>query len=387
MTRRRKSSRPESTVLKRVAQIVVAPPEGPRLAAEYADLAEDYRALVERFYKTIAISDAYQAQAKEMAVELERMTVKLRRLREVALPVCVRCHKVHAGDEYWQRLETFFIQNLDVLFSQGLCPDCLTATRDRLGADACAQAVIPSRPRRKAAPDLAEDKVTRELRELAQRAEREESPLAADIAKAAKSCNKLARRFAKTITISDSFQSQLQELNTRLELMARTDLLTGLSNRWEMASRLEAERSRAERHGCPTAVIVGDLDHFKTVNDTFGHLAGDKVLKAVAETLRKSLRREDHCGRWGGEEFLILLPETTLAQASQVAEKLREVVRSLRVEFEGRAITVTMSFGVGEFTPGMGLDDGLKMVDDALYAAKAGGRNQVVITQDRPPEG
>lgn len=347
MARFAKNSPPETDMLQRAAAVLAATPEAPELAAAYAELAEAYRALVERFYKIIAISDGYQAQVKELASELERMTVKLRRLQEVALPVCVRCHKVYAGDDYWQRLETYLIENFDILFSQGLCPDCLAETRARLGPSPSAEELLPARPHPRVLP-------------------------------------KLARRFAKTISISDSFYSQLRDLNGRLELMARTDLLTGLANRWEMATHVEAERSRAERHGSSMALILGDLDHFKAINDTYGHLAGDKVLRAVAEVLRTNLRREDICARWGGEEFLVLLPETGPDQARRVAEKLGRIVRDLRIVFEERTIVVTMSFGVGGFSPGMSLDEWLKQVDGALYAAKTAGRDRVVVVEAAP---
>ena len=372
----------EAEVLDRIARTLAEAHDAATLPTAYAALAEEYRGLVERLYKIMAISDGYQAQIKDLASELDQMTGKLRRLQDVALPICVRCHKVHAGDAYWQRLETYLIENLDILFSLGLCPECLAETRERLGEGKTARSVLPDRPHIKALPKLAEDKVARELEALAQRAAQDGSPLAPEIAKAAKDCGKLAHRFAKTITISDSFHSQLRELNTRLELMARTDLLTGLANRWEMASRIEIERGRAERHGTTVSLILGDLDHFKAVNDTFGHLAGDCVLRTVAEALRSHVRREDICARWGGEEFLILLPETDANRAKCVAEKLGRIVREREIDFEGRAITVSMSFGVGELSAGLSLDGGLKLVDDALYAAKSSGRDRVVAVEE-----
>ena len=379
MARRPSKGKPESAILERTRRVMADAPADAALATEYAALAQDYRNLTTRFYKTIAISDAYQAQNKALTDELARMTMTLRRLREVALPICVHCRKVQTGDDYWQRLELFLVQHLDILFNQGLCPECRAATRESLGPRQTEKIPPQPRPGPKTAAAFPEDRVAVALRELAQRAERQGSPLADDITQAASGCAKLARRFAKTLTISDSFQSQLREVNERLELMARTDLLTGLANRWEMTAHIEAEHARYLRTGRPMAVVLGDIDYFKKINDTFGHPAGDRVLRAVAEALRSCVRREDTCARWGGEEFLVLLPETDADRAKQVAEKLRKVVENLCVESEGCRMPVTMSFGVGAFLPGLSLMTWLKLVDDALYAAKANGRNQVVL--------
>ena len=186
----------------------------------------------------------------------------------------------------------------------------------------------------------------------------------------------LLHKLDKTVSISDRYQAQLRDLNSRLEVTASTDLLTGLWNRRKIMAQLEAEQSRAERHGTTFSLLIVDLDHFKLVNDRFGHLAGDRLLKAVADTLLGNLRVEDCCGRWGGEEFMIVLPETGLQDACQVAEKLIAGVRLLEVPWEGRQISVTMSVGVGGFTRGRSLDDCIKLVDDALFVAKKDGRDR-----------
>ena len=166
-----------------------------------------------------------------------------------------------------------------------------------------------------------------------------------------------------------------------LEYMARTDLLTGLANRWEMATRLDAEKSRSERHGKIFSMLIADIDHFKRVNDSYGHVAGDRVIQAIADTLGSSIRHEDTCGRWGGEEFLILLPETGLQKAKSVAEKIVETIRTTKTDWEGQSIGVTASMGYGEFTPGMSIDDFVRQVDDALYGAKAAGRDRVATLE------
>lgn len=158
---------------------------------------------------------------------------------------------------------------------------------------------------------------------------------------------------------------------------ASTDLLTGLANRRTLMNRFEAEKSRAGRYNTALSVIIVDIDLFKSVNDSYGHLAGDRILQAVATTLVNKVRTEDVCGRWGGEEFLVLLANTDLAGAVQVAEKLRMAVNDLTTDWEGTSIAVTISLGVGEFKPGMSMDECINPADTALYRAKQNGRNRV----------
>lgn len=161
-----------------------------------------------------------------------------------------------------------------------------------------------------------------------------------------------------------------------LQYAASTDALTGLVNRRELISQFNAEKSKSERHGTPFSIIIADIDHFKMVNDTFGHIAGDRILKGVAHTLKSAVRVEDICGRWGGEEFLLILPETDLQAAAAVAEKLLSAVRNLDTIWEGKHISVTISMGVGQFSPGLDMDQCIHQVDEALYRAKTNGRNR-----------
>lgn len=191
----------------------------------------------------------------------------------------------------------------------------------------------------------------------------------------------LLNKLHKTISISDSYQSQLREMMGQLEISAKTDLLTGLPNRWEIMSRLQSESGRSERHGKVFSLLLADLDHFKMINDTYGHMAGDRILKSIAKSLRSVIRIEDFCGRWGGEEFLIILPETDLDQASLVAEKLVAEVRKTPLSVNGKKITVTLSIGAGVFRQGMSIDGCINKVDVALYKAKSNGRNCVVTTE------
>lgn len=189
---------------------------------------------------------------------------------------------------------------------------------------------------------------------------------------------RLLRRQNRIVRISDSYQAQLRELMAALDVSSRTDYLTKLFNRGNMFERLAAEQSRAMRYQKTFSLVMIDLDHFKRINDTYGHVAGDRFLVAVADLMRSNLRREDSCARWGGEEFLILLPETELASGVLAAEKLRGLILTISIPVKGEAVRLTASLGVASYRSGEAIDDCIKRADDALYLAKNNGRNRVV---------
>ncbi len=193
----------------------------------------------------------------------------------------------------------------------------------------------------------------------------------------------LLRRFAKIVRISDGFQLSLKELNVLLNTDARTDYLTDLSNRRDILEAMEKEMSQSNRHGDSLSVIIADIDGFKKINDAYGHEAGDKVLVAVADCLRKNLRLEDHCARWGGEEFLIYLPRSPVESAGLVAEKLRAGVESLAIAYDGVPIRVTLSVGVSEYATGESVDDVIREADEAMIEAKKAGKNRVGLYRGR----
>ena len=181
-------------------------------------------------------------------------------------------------------------------------------------------------------------------------------------------------RMVGTLTdISD--RKHAEEL---LEKAARTDFLTGLSNRRDFIERLEVEASRFARTGRPFSIVLCDIDYFKNINDTYGHNCADYVLKNIADMMRRSLRKQDAIGRWGGEEFIILLPETGLSNAGQSAEKIREKIAAARYSYHGTDFHVSMSFGVSVIDRNMTIDEAIKMADDRLYVAKMSGKNRVV---------
>lgn len=167
--------------------------------------------------------------------------------------------------------------------------------------------------------------------------------------------------------------------------LARLDMLTGVPNRRALMDGLERMFAQAARDRRPVALLMVDIDHFKRVNDTHGHLAGDAVLAAVAACLHQGLRAQDAMGRYGGEEFLVALPGTDAAGAVRLAEHLRQRVEKMVVPWAGQEVRVTISIGVHAQVPeGAAMADGMiETADQAMYAAKRAGRNRVEV-QDRP---
>ena len=159
---------------------------------------------------------------------------------------------------------------------------------------------------------------------------------------------------------------------------ATHDALTGLANRRRLDARLAVEHARAQRHPSPLSVLMLDLDHFKRVNDEHGHAAGDAVLAAAAGALRDELRAVDVGARFGGEEFLAVLPDTPLDDAMRVAERVRRRIAALSTVHDGASIEVTVSIGVAQLGVDESIVDLIARADAALYAAKRGGRDRCV---------
>jgi diguanylate cyclase (GGDEF)-like protein/PAS domain S-box-containing protein len=175
----------------------------------------------------------------------------------------------------------------------------------------------------------------------------------------------------------------LHEAQDTLRTLAATDELTGLPNRRAILERLAEETARSRRHGRPLCVGVLDVDHFKQVNDTFGHSVGDQTLCGVARAIRACMRREDAAARYGGEEFILVWPETGATGARVAANRLRAMVAEQR--FEGTAhcpFSLSVSVGIAEYERSSeSLDELISRADEALYAAKASGRNCVCVSQ------
>ncbi len=171
-------------------------------------------------------------------------------------------------------------------------------------------------------------------------------------------------------------EKQLQLSNMALEQLSVTDKLTQVHNRMKLDEVLDIELARTVRDGKSFSVILIDIDHFKLVNDTFGHQVGDKVLIEFAKILKENLRKTDIVGRWGGEEFLIISPNSSSLTATKTAEKLRNIIANS--QFPG-VKKITGSFGLTSYLAGDAIDDMLARADEALYLAKKNGRNRVEV--------
>jgi len=169
-------------------------------------------------------------------------------------------------------------------------------------------------------------------------------------------------------------ESQYHETIYRMTIV---DGLTGIYNKRYLVEQLDRELSRAARHGRPLTLVICDIDHFKRVNDEFGHLAGDQVLKEVAQLLKNRIRPDDVIARYGGEELAIILPETDLAGGVRIAEDLRRMIAAQMFAFEADEIHVTISCGVAQLDPEWRSHDFVRAADQRLYEAKRAGRNRV----------
>ncbi len=169
----------------------------------------------------------------------------------------------------------------------------------------------------------------------------------------------------------------VQRLSERFEQQARQDPLTRLPNRRGVQQYIDYEMTRMARSGRPMTLILADVDRFKAINDTYGHDNGDQILMRIAQTFRARIRRQDIVARWGGEEFLFVLPETPESNAMILANDVREALAELPVNIDGNRVAVTASFGVCEVNADVTLNRALSLADKALYRAKDNGRNRV----------
>lgn len=174
---------------------------------------------------------------------------------------------------------------------------------------------------------------------------------------------------------------QLEAANAQLQELALHDGLTGLLNRRHWESCLEREFARHNRYSNPASLVLFDIDHFKKLNDTYGHQAGDEVIRQVARITREMVRDTDYAGRYGGEEFVVLLADTPLQGASQFAERLRMAIEQLQISHEQLSLQCSVSVGVACIRTDMANHQALiEAADKALYQAKSAGRNQVVTS-------
>jgi diguanylate cyclase (GGDEF) domain len=185
----------------------------------------------------------------------------------------------------------------------------------------------------------------------------------------------LVTRVASMEEEARTFQANIEDQRQK----AMTDALTGLPNRAALTERLELEVSRWQRYGGDLLLAVLDVDHFKRINDDFGHLAGDKVLKIIANELAKRVRKTDFIARYGGEEFVVLLPATPLEGGRQLLDVLRGAVEACPFHFKGERLSITCSAGLAAFREGERAEAAFERADQALYRAKRGGRNRLEV--------
>lgn len=178
---------------------------------------------------------------------------------------------------------------------------------------------------------------------------------------------------------------QLQEALEQLEIAAKTDPLTSLLNRRSITEIMENEMVRIKRNRKSFSLILADIDDFKRINDSFGHDCGDFVLQSISELLNTSTRAQDAVARWGGEEFLIFLPETELAGALRLSEELRSKAETTCITFKELDLSITLTFGVSVYQEESGLEAAIKMADISLYKGKEQGKNRVVASQGYRP--
>lgn len=191
------------------------------------------------------------------------------------------------------------------------------------------------------------------------------------LARAEAEVNHLRQELAQVENESQDLRQRLQDARER----ALRDALTGLYNRLAYDERIAQECDRWARYGRPAVLSIWDIDYFKRINDEFGHKAGDTVLRAVAKLLQESTRKSDFVARFGGEEFMLLFPETDMATALELANRLRERVAAKRYQYHGKPVPLTISCGLAEFAEGETPDEVYRRADEALYSAKAAGRN------------
>jgi diguanylate cyclase (GGDEF)-like protein len=190
----------------------------------------------------------------------------------------------------------------------------------------------------------------------------------------------------KEIAIREKTELALRKSEETLRIQAITDSLTGLYNRMHFNKIVEDEIHRASRYSRPLSVVMFDIDFFKRVNDTFGHITGDEVIKMVGAVTKEQVRATDTPARYGGEEFIVLLPETSVEGAAVVAERIRAQIETTAIQTEEHTISVTASFGVSHYRVKtnnklheIGLSEFIANADQALYTSKNSGRNRVTV--------
>ena len=191
--------------------------------------------------------------------------------------------------------------------------------------------------------------------------------------------NMLRLQVNKLSTENDQLKTELVNMVRSLDLASRIDGMTGLANRRDIMEKIDREATRSQRHQHPFTILLINIDGFKKINDTHGYNTGDDVLVEISRVLRSCVRNEDICARWGGEEFLILLPETAAESSLPVANKILEAMSRTEFKANKPGIHITVSIGVCEHIPSQTVQESVARVHHALLMAKKGGKNRYII--------
>lgn len=189
----------------------------------------------------------------------------------------------------------------------------------------------------------------------------------------------LEQRVEKLTAENEQLKTQLVNMVRSLDLASRVDGMTGLANRRDIMEKIDREATRSQRHQHPFTILLVNVDRFKQVNDTYGYNSGDDVLVEISRVLRGCVRNEDICARWGGEEFLLLLPETNAEASLSVANKVLESISMTEFKANKPGIRITVSIGICEHYPEQSVQECISKVNQALTLAKQGGRNRYMI--------
>ena len=193
---------------------------------------------------------------------------------------------------------------------------------------------------------------------------------------------KLEIEYQKTKRTLEIREIEVRAILAQAHELANTDVLTFLPNRRKIISSLQEEVIRSNRYGAPLSISILDIDHFKKVNDTYGHTAGDEALRNVAARLREQIRHPDTIGRYGGEEFLIVLPNSEVQAAAEQASRLCQRIRSLRIDSKEHVLSVTISIGIAQLRIGQeNWEEFLHRADEAMYQAKNQGRDRWAVAE------
>jgi diguanylate cyclase (GGDEF)-like protein len=349
---------------------------GSDLAVLCKEFIADQERLHNRLERISRISDGYQGELmrtnRELAAANERLAAALNDIRTLSgfIPICSRCKRVRDDGGYWDEVETYITRHSEAVLGYSVCPACSGGPRGHTDI---------------ALAETQHDEADAEEQRLAVVLANEAwkgHPLASEYQRLSLGFQKLTRRLNKISRISDGFQTQLKHLNTALALASLTDPLTTLANRRAMLERL-AQAAEANIKGGPGfAVAMIDIDHFKRVNDSFGHAVGDAALRALADTLAGMRHEHDFAARWGGEEFLLLIMGVDAATLRDYCESVRVAVEALRIEHNDKRMRITISIGMAIHERVLSFEDTIRDADRALYAAKSYGRNAVVCADD-----